>query len=278
MGRIKDFLIPHVGNDYRPHFFHERSVEVVLVVIIFLSFIYPLQQFVMTRTDLLAAIYPKALITLANEDRIQNNLSNLTVNPVLAEAARLKAEDMVKNGYFAHNSPTGVTPWYWISKAGYQYLYAGENLAVDFAESDTVNAAWMNSSTHRANILNPNYTEIGIATARGIYQGRETTFVVQMFGRPNTLTQTRMSNPKVKAGFVERTALLAATNPSKVITYAYSAIGIFIAVALGLLILVEVKRQHTRSIVFGALLLIITLSFILIFGIGAGSNITIAAS
>ena len=87
-------------------------------------------------------------------------------------------------GYFAHESPTGVTPWFWFKEAGYTFLYAGENLAINFTESSDVENAWMASPKHKENILNANFREIGIATVDGVYNNNPTTFVVQMFGTP----------------------------------------------------------------------------------------------
>jgi hypothetical protein len=92
---------------------------------------------------------------------------------------------MAKEGYFAHDSPSGVTPWEWFDEVEYTYETAGENLAIDFSDSDAVVDAWMDSRLHRENILEEDFTEIGIATARGEYEGRETVFVVQMFGTPD---------------------------------------------------------------------------------------------
>ncbi len=134
--------------------------------------------------DAISAIYGSVLVNLVNRDRSLQNLSNLKVNPLLEIAAELKVKDMAEKGYFAHNTPDGKTPWYFIDKAGYKYVYAGENLAVNFVDSDEIHRAWMNSPTHRLNIVNPKYTEIGIATSTGIYKGREAVFVVQMFGTP----------------------------------------------------------------------------------------------
>lgn len=122
------------------------------------------------------------LIELTNKDRIAQGLAPLSYNAKLAASSNLKADDMAKGQYFSHNSPSGVTPWQWFSRAGYTYRYAGENLAVDFSDSASIETAWMNSPGHRANILNPNYTEIGISLATGIHKGRETTYVVQHFG------------------------------------------------------------------------------------------------
>ncbi len=127
---------------------------------------------------------PRVLIDLTNNSRQNYNLGVLALNSTLQEAAQMKANDMAGRSYFAHNSPDGLTPWHWFGQAGYEFLYAGENLAIHFSDSGDVVAAWMNSPGHRANILNDKFSEIGIATSRGFYQGRETVFVVQMFGHP----------------------------------------------------------------------------------------------
>ena len=138
------------------------------------------------RSTQLAAVVTSVLVDLTNQDRAQNQIDGLTINPLLTEAAQAKANDMATKGYFAHTSPQGLTSWYWFQQAGYSFSYAGENLAVDFTDSDTVNQAWMNSPEHRANILNSHFTDIGIAEAQGVYEGQETTFIVEMFGTPAT--------------------------------------------------------------------------------------------
>ena len=138
------------------------------------------------RSAQLAAVVTATLVDLTNEDRATGSIGTLTVSPALTAAAQAKADDMAKNGYFAHTSPAGVTSWYWFKQAGYSFSYAGENLAVDFTDSTDVNTAWLDSPTHRANILNGHFTQIGIATAEGMYEGHRTTFVVQMFGKPSS--------------------------------------------------------------------------------------------
>src|SRR3989338_1596508 len=142
-----------------------------------------LQQNIL-RSPEVAAVVSAVLVDLANADRVQNKLGTLTVNPVLVMAAQAKANDMASNGYFAHTSPQDIDPWFWFQQVGYKFDYAGENLAVDFSDSGDVNSAWMNSPSHRGNLLDPHFTEIGVATAQGMYQGRLTTFVVQEFGKP----------------------------------------------------------------------------------------------
>ncbi len=139
---------------------------------------------VLVRSQQYASVLAAVLTDLANGDRVKNRLDHLVINEKLTAAAQLKANDMASHSYFAHVSPAGVEPWHWFKEAGYDFTYAGENLAIDFADSEDVNSAWMNSPTHRANLLDQHFTEIGIATAEGFYQGHPTTFVVQEFGAP----------------------------------------------------------------------------------------------
>lgn len=155
----------------------------LLVVLIILIGTIPF--FRTTFLDSLSAIYASVLVNLTNNNRVAANISELKVNPILEKAAQMKANDMADKSYFAHNTPDGKTPWYWFEQAGYEYTYAGENLAVNFENSEDVETAWMNSKTHWLNIMNPKYTEIGIATSTGIYKGRQAIFVVQMFGSPS---------------------------------------------------------------------------------------------
>lgn len=142
-----------------------------------------LQSFFMS-TNQFASVVNSVLVDLTNTDRAAYNLGTLTVNEKLTAAAQAKANDMANKSYFAHTSPEGIDSWYWFKQAGYDFQHAGENLAVDFSDSADVERAWMNSPTHRDNILNGKYTEVGIATASGFYNGHPTTFVVTMFGSP----------------------------------------------------------------------------------------------
>ncbi|MFH1388982.1 MAG: CAP domain-containing protein [Patescibacteria group bacterium] len=122
------------------------------------------------------------LLEDTNFERTNANLVPLRLNSDLNRAAYDKALDMFSKGYWAHISPQGTTPWTFILDSGYDYQYAGENLARDFNRSDSVIKAWMNSSSHKDNILNNNYQDIGFAVANGQLDGEETTLVVQMFG------------------------------------------------------------------------------------------------
>ena len=129
-----------------------------------------------------SSINTSDLIIMVNEKRIESGLEELSPNQKLTQAAHEKAIDIITNRYFAHTTPSGKPFYQWVEEAGYYYLYAGENLAIDFSANEAVMDAWMASATHRANILNKNYKDIGIAVARGDWDGRETIAAVQMFG------------------------------------------------------------------------------------------------
>ncbi|MBE3588264.1 MAG: sporulation protein [Thermoanaerobacteraceae bacterium] len=119
------------------------------------------------------------MVDLVNRERAKNGLAPLKVDPDLVKVARLKAEDMVKNNYFSHTSPTYGSPFDMLHQFGISYSYAGENLAgAPTVESAHTNL--MNSPGHRANILNPNFTRIGIGVVAGSPYGK--IFVQEFIG------------------------------------------------------------------------------------------------
>lgn len=122
------------------------------------------------------------LITYANVSRTDANIRTLTVNSQLTKAAQAKAEDILANQYFDHTRPDGKQPWDFIRESGYNYRYAGENLAIGFTDYITVHKAWLNSPEHKRNILNERFDEVGIGIARGIYNDKEAVVIVEMFG------------------------------------------------------------------------------------------------
>lgn len=131
---------------------------------------------------LAAGINAQNVIELANKSRSKAGLPALVENEKLNAAARDKAQDMVKHDYFAHTSPAGKTPWHWLKQNDYKYKYAGENLAINYDDAAEQHTAWMKSQTHRDNILNANYQEIGIAVLKGKVAGNNTLVTVEFFG------------------------------------------------------------------------------------------------
>lgn len=108
-----------------------------------------------------------AVLELVNIERNKNNLPPLTLDPVLNQVATIKAEDMADTHYFSHDSPTLGTPFDLMHRYGVDYMSAGENIAAGQPTAKAVMDSWMNSSGHRANILNKNYTHLGVGYATG---------------------------------------------------------------------------------------------------------------
>lgn len=183
--KVKDYLVPHEGNEYRPHLLRPHAIAFVCMVVLVAeaAFVFGV-KYVVPTSKLFGIIDANVLTDETNQNRVDNGLPALQVSPLLVAAAQDKANDMATKDYFAHTSPQGLTPWYWFEQVGYNFDYAGENLAVNFSDSQDVTTAWMNSPEHRANILDVNYTQIGIATAQGLYNGEPATYVVEEFGTP----------------------------------------------------------------------------------------------
>ncbi|MEK7510958.1 MAG: CAP domain-containing protein [Patescibacteria group bacterium] len=270
------------------------GVTIIAVAALALTALY--SRTYLTSGDL-AAVVSATLVDLTNEDREDEELSTLTINPLLVAAAQAKADDMAAKGYFAHTSPEGVAPWHWFQQAGYGFSYAGENLAVDFRDSEDVAQAWMESPTHRANILNGNFTEIGIATAVGEYRGREATFVVQMFGTPRAGVAAEPiviqepesesiavlgSSAEAKAAYVERpdaeppileeqTTMIEyaapaeelAASPKSFLRLLYVIAAVLLLLALLVVTRLEFKRHHTpKAMAAMGMMMVLLLLFV----------------
>jgi len=184
---MKEFLhhlfIPRESNNYKAKLLHHTTLLLFIAFFIIGGLLLNL-----TKTKypsvlgISTDITSEQLLTLVNQKRQENGLPLLSFSPELAAAARNKANDMLSKNYWAHNSPDGRTPWEFLKGAGYNYIYAGENLARGFNTSMDVTNAWMASSSHRANILSSNYSDVGFAVVTGNLSGEETVLVVEEFG------------------------------------------------------------------------------------------------
>lgn len=141
-------------------------------------------------------ITAQKVLNQTNLQRQNNGLPALKYSSVLSKSATDKANDMFAHNYWAHTSPTGTTPWDFFKEAGYQYTVAGENLARDFYDTESLMEGWMNSPTHKANIINSKYQEIGIGVVNGTLGGIKTTLVVQHFGLPVTSIASQQETTK----------------------------------------------------------------------------------
>lgn len=129
-----------------------------------------------------SSITPSEVIAQTNAERAKLGLAPLNINQTLSSAALAKGQDMFNDQYWSHIAPDGKQPWDFMKENNYVYIVAGENLARDFSDTSSMVQAWMESPTHKANIINGKYTEIGIAVIDGVLEDTETTLVVQMFG------------------------------------------------------------------------------------------------
>lgn len=198
---LKMTFVPHKANQYRPRLVGRYGLVVVIMLVIGLQVGY---NFATTGRVLgaKAAITADDLLTDTNEQRAQNNLPALTIDAQLSHAAFLKAQNMFAGQYWAHIAPDGTTPWHWFGEAGYNYSYAGENLAKNFTTADAATTAWMASPEHRANILDTHYTQVGFAVVDGTLAGKPTTLVVALYGEPAAAVAS-VAGAQVQAPVVE---------------------------------------------------------------------------
>jgi hypothetical protein len=180
-----DHFIPHEGNNHVPHVLKHNVLLGYSVVILLLKILAVTAPIALPSASLYSSsITVGNIVLLTNQTRANLGLGGLTQNAKLAAAAQAKANDMLDKQYFAHNSPDGLTPWYFIRAQGYAYEKAGENLAIHYTTAEGVHDGWLASPTHRANIVKEEFTEIGVGVVNGEYDGYPSTVVVQFFGRP----------------------------------------------------------------------------------------------
>jgi uncharacterized protein YkwD len=185
---------PRHSNAHRPRVLHPEAFVFYAVILVWLAGALPWFSQVSPRVasvlGFASSITAEQVIEQTNQVRQGQGLPALKYNANLAQAAQAKGQDMLANQYWAHTSPAGKQPWSFMSAAGYRYQVAGENLARDFSNTADMIQAWLASPTHRANVLNNRYSEIGVAVLPGALGGYETTLVVQMFGSPKAAAVT----------------------------------------------------------------------------------------
>lgn len=181
--RMRHWFTPHVSNNFRAKILHSSGLlSLIGVVLTFQLLIRLIDATPYHILGFTSTITIEDVVRLTNEKRVSVGLPPLTYSETLADAARRKANNMFEENYWAHNSNSGKSPWYWFDQVGYKYIHAGENLAKDFGNADRLITAWMNSPTHRDNIVSSKYKEIGVAVVPGTLQGQDTVLVVQLFG------------------------------------------------------------------------------------------------
>lgn len=203
---LKNTFLAHKGNGFRPHAFRPAALRVYAYLLIGTKVGVAMWVGLIANPAKVSSITSINIIEDTNQARVAQKLPPLNVNSLLTKAAQAKAQDMIAGHYFAHISPSNVTPWTWFKKSGYNYKYAGENLAIDFTQSEDVIQAWLSSPSHRKNLLSANYTDIGVAVATGEINGQSSLFVVQMFGAPAAIPKKVAAKPAATPPVAKKTA------------------------------------------------------------------------
>ena len=170
-----DFIIPSEKNGYKAHFI---KIPALILITIFLALFNLLAKSSISAQDYTNTINSENLLIEHNKLRESNNLPSLKLNAILINSALSKAQEMLETNCWSHFCPPGVDPWKYFDDAGYIYVYAGENLAEGFTSLDEVMNAWMNSKTHRENILKKEFQEVGFGIISGSYQNRANNLII----------------------------------------------------------------------------------------------------
>ena len=202
LSKIKNWFLPTKENNFQPSVLSDRAISIFILLFLLVKVIFSFNLILVKQSSLFADISAQEILALTNEVRQQYGLPFVQEDLLLNKAAEEKAQDMFKNKYFSHYSPTGVSPWDWIDKSGYDYYYAGENLAMNFLDTEEVIKGWLNSPSHKENLLNKDYKDMGIAVVSGDFnnEGINRILVVQMFGSkakpsiPVAMAQTPHAN------------------------------------------------------------------------------------
>lgn len=199
MENFLNYFRPHPHTHQKAHLLSFNFILIYILLFILLRIAIDLTNIYQPGVlGVNSSITVEGIIANTNQERVKAGLTPLTENPKLDDAARRKAANMFEENYWAHFAPSGKDPWGFIKSAGYSFSYAGENLAKNFYSSEEVVQAWMNSSSHRSNLLSSKYRDIGIAVVDGVLKGQQTTLVVQMFGTAIGSAPVSSSLPETK--------------------------------------------------------------------------------
>ncbi|MDO8619234.1 MAG: CAP domain-containing protein [Candidatus Daviesbacteria bacterium] len=262
--KFRHLFIPHTETHQKAHLvsWHGLLIYTLIFMLMQVSF----SIFAQAKPGVLgvdSSIDYKKVIELTNQEREKAGLPPLSENLSLDNAATNKGTNMFAENYWAHFAPSGKTPWDFITASGYKFSSAGENLAKNFYTSEDVVKAWMDSPSHKKNILNPKYKDIGIAVVDGVLNGQKTTLVVQEFGTSSLLAevptvsvggqqisvpqteqpQLSQIQPLVASANIEKTPK-AMVDPYQV----YKTFGIGILTLVGILLVVDFVVLRRRGV------------------------------
>ena len=197
--RVKLAVVPHKANQFRPHAVRRYGIAIIVAFVLLAQGLYN----GVTSGNILgteAQVTTAGLLAATNSARVEQGEKPLANNAQLAEAAKLKVRNMFDKQYWAHTAPDGTAPWHWFGKVGYAYADAGENLAKNFTTSDSTVSAWLASPTHRANVLKPEYQDVGFAVMSGMLGDKPTTLIVALYGTPDKAAVQGIAHTEIVSG------------------------------------------------------------------------------
>jgi len=278
------FFIPCHANNHKPHFVRHKALHIYSIILIVIKIAVSSLLFITFPSSAeFSTVTTNRIIELTNQARVEQGLPLLIHNPILDQSASYKADDMIVNNYFNHDSPAGITPWEWFKKAGYNYTFAGENLAMNFSDAEEAVTAWLESPTHKANIMNSSYDEIGVSVIIGQIDGQETTLVVQHFGKsfvnkvkhqfkptdsqpvPEVEGATMVGDGDAievtfrKEAKPKNTLSLIVSSSRKIFT----VLAVFLIINLLLTIFIRIKIQHKPIIIHTIIVIILSVLMVL---------------
>ncbi|MEI7498504.1 MAG: CAP domain-containing protein [Candidatus Falkowbacteria bacterium] len=196
-------FIPSEHNQYHPTalkskrlYFHAVSAVAIKATCLLFAMMLPIEAWMMPDNFGQQA---QTIIEKTNQIRISAGQKPLKSNVKLMQAAKSKADDMILNQYFAHISPQGQGLAYWLRGSKYKYDSAGENLAIGFTSPDAALLAWRLSPTHYANLVDPDFSEVGVSVAAGQLGKTDTSVVAQLFGKPQGSPVEKDTNVNIEA-------------------------------------------------------------------------------
>lgn len=258
---LHNWFLPHKETHKKAHLISWEALLIYVLFFILLQVGFSIVNY--SKPGLLGIssnVDQKTIIELTNKERAKIGLGPVKENEALDKAAVLKAQNMFAENYWAHFAPSGKTPWDFILGSGYKFTFAGENLAKNFYSSPEVVSAWMASPTHRDNLLNNKYQDIGVAVVEGVLNGQKTTVIVQEFGTTEVFT----GGPNIAVGgknlSVSKTeynnapqllgsALTPKTSVSIIDPYrVYKTAGLSVVSIIGALLLLDVIVLYRRGV------------------------------
>ncbi len=190
-----DLIIPSEKNGYKAHLL---KIPILIIFTIVITFFNLFAKSSIIAQDYSTLINNESLLVEHNKFRKENNLPELKLNSLLNQSATKKATEMLNLDCWSHYCPEGTQPWKYFDDVGYIYTYAGENLAEGFSNITDVMNAWINSKTHRENILKPEFTEVGFGLITGSYQNRNNNLIIAVhFGSQASYVSADLNSSKI---------------------------------------------------------------------------------